>query len=68
MNLNPLAPNLILLAAAVILIVAGRVWLYVRKRRSTTLPVRQKFGSQYDRTVQALGSKRRAEAKCSREG
>ena len=63
MNLNLLDPKLIALAAAVILIIAVLAWLYVRKRRSTTADLRQKFGPEYDRAVLKHGSERKAEAK-----
>ena len=63
MNLNLLDPKLIVLAAAVIVIIAVLAWLYVRKRRSTTADLRQKFGPEYDRAVLAHGSERKAEAK-----
>ena len=63
MNLNLLDPKLIVLAAVVILLIAALAWLYVRKRRSTTANLRQKFGPEYDRAVQAHGSERKAEAK-----
>jgi hypothetical protein len=46
-----------------ILIVAGLAWLYVRKRRSTTANLRQKFGPEYERAVREHGSERKAEAK-----
>src|SRR5271157_2098819 len=61
MNVNFMDPKLIALAAAVIVIVAVGIWLYVRQRRSTTADLRQKFGPEYDRAVLAHGSK--AEAK-----
>ena len=61
MNLNLMDPRLIALAAAVVVLVAVSVWLYVRKRRSTTAGLRQKFGPEYDRAVLTHGSK--AEAK-----
>jgi hypothetical protein len=63
MNLNLLDPKIIVLAAVVILIVAALAWLYVRKRRSTTAGLRQKFGPEYERAVQKHGSERKAEAK-----
>src|ERR1039458_3403443 len=63
MNLNLLDPKLIVLAAVVILLIAALAWLYVRKRRSTTADLRQKFGPEYDRAVGTNGSKRKAEAK-----
>jgi hypothetical protein len=62
-NFNLLDPKLIALAAAVILIVAAFAWLYVRKRRSTSADLRQKFGPEYERAVLAHGSERKAEAK-----
>jgi hypothetical protein len=61
MNLNLMDPRLIALAAAVLVIVAVVIWLYVRKRRGTTADLRQKFGPEYDRAVLTHGSK--AEAK-----
>ena len=63
MNLHLLDPNLIVLAAVAILIIAVLAWLYVRKRRSTTAGLRQKFGPEYDRAVRKHGSERKAEAK-----
>jgi hypothetical protein len=63
MNLNPLDPKLIVLAAVVILIIVALAWLYVRKRRSTTANLRQRFGTEYERAVLTHGSERKAEAK-----
>jgi hypothetical protein len=63
MNLSLLDPKLIVLAAVVILIIAVLAWLYVRKRRSTTAGLRQKFGPEYERAVLKHGSERKAEAK-----
>ena len=63
MNLNLMDPKLIVLAAVAILIIAVLAWLYVRKRKSTTADLRQKFGPEYDRAVQEHGSERKAEAK-----
>jgi hypothetical protein len=51
------------LAAVGVLIIAGLAWLYVRKRRSTTAGLRQRFGTEYDRAIQAHGSARKAEGK-----
>jgi hypothetical protein len=56
MNLNLLDPKLIVLAAVVIVIIAVLAWLYVRKRRSTTAALRQKFGPEYERAVLKHGS------------
>jgi hypothetical protein len=60
MNLNLTDPKLIVV---LILIIAVLAWLYLRKRRSTTADLRQKFGSEYDRAVLTHGSERKAEAK-----
>src|ERR1017187_3627130 len=63
MNLNLLDPKLIVLAAVVILVIAVLAWLYVRKRKSTTADLRQRFGPEYERAVLEHGSERKAEAK-----
>ena len=63
MNLNLLDPKLIVIAVAAILIIAVLAWLYVRKRRSTTRDLQQRFGPEYDRALREHGSKRKAEAK-----
>ena len=63
MNLNLVDPKLIVLAAAVILVIVVLAWLYMRKRRSTTAGLRQKFGPEYERAVLEHGSERKAEAK-----
>jgi hypothetical protein len=38
-------------------------WLYLRKRRSTTAGLRQKFGPEYELALREHGSERKAEAK-----
>jgi hypothetical protein len=63
MNLDLLDPKLILLASVVILIIAVLAVMYVRKRRSTTADLRQRFGPEYERAVREHGSERKAEAK-----
>jgi hypothetical protein len=63
MNLSLLDPKLIVLVGAVILIIAVVVWLYARKRKSTTADLRQRFGPEYERAVLTHGSERKAEAK-----
>jgi len=63
MSLNVMDPKLIVLAVAVVLIIAVSAWLYLRKRRSTTAGLRQRFGPEYERTVREQGSERKAEAK-----
>src|SRR5580765_3598391 len=55
--------NLIVLAAVVILVVGTLAWLYVRRSRTTTAGLRQKFGPEYQRAVQEHGSEHKAEAK-----
>jgi hypothetical protein len=63
MNLSLTDPKLIALAAVVILVIAVLAWVYVRKRRSMTAGLRQKFGPEYERAVQKHGSERKAEVK-----
>lgn len=63
MNLDLMDPKLIMLAVAVILVIVALAWLFVRKRRTATAGLRQKFGSEYDRAVREHGSERKAEAK-----
>jgi hypothetical protein len=63
MNLSVLDPKLVVLVAAVIVIIGVVAWLYVRKRKSTTAGLRQKFGPEYERAVLTHGSERKAEAK-----
>jgi hypothetical protein len=62
MNLNPMDPKLIVLAVVVILVIAVFAWVYMRKRRSTTANLRQKFGPEYELAVRKHGSERKAEA------
>jgi hypothetical protein len=63
MNEHLLDPKFIMLAGVGILVFAVLAWLYVRKRRSTTASLRQKFGPEYERAVHQQGSERKAEAK-----
>ena len=51
MNLDLTDPKVIVLVAVVILIIAVLAWGYMRKRRSTTADLREKFGPEYDRAV-----------------
>jgi len=55
--------NLIVLGAVVILVIAGFAWLYMKRRRTTTAGLRQKFGPEYELAVREHGSERKAEAK-----
>jgi hypothetical protein len=61
MNLNLTDPRLIVVAAVVILTIAVLAWLYVRKQRTTTADLQQKFGPEYERAVRKHGSERKAE-------
>jgi hypothetical protein len=65
MNLQQLMnPILITLAIVTTLVITVLlVWLYLRKRRTTTAGLRDRFGPEYERAVQTHGSERRAEAK-----
>jgi hypothetical protein len=63
MNLSLTDPKLIALVAAVVVIIAGLAWLYMRKRRTTTANLKQRFGAEYERVAQVHGSERKAEAK-----
>jgi hypothetical protein len=63
MNLSLADTNVIVVAAAAILIIAVLAWLYVRKRRNTTADLRKKFGPEYDRAVLVHGTGRKAETK-----
>src|SRR3984885_556295 len=63
MNLDMLDPKVIVLAAALIVIAATVVWLYLRNRRRATAGLRKKLGSEPDRAALAHGSERKAESK-----
>jgi hypothetical protein len=63
MNLDQIDPKMIVLVAALIVVAAVLVWLYLRNRKRTTAGLRQQFGSEYDRAVIAHGSERKAESK-----
>jgi hypothetical protein len=55
-------PTLIALAVAAVLVVAALAWLYMRRRKSATADLRQRFGPEYEQAVREHGSERRAEA------
>jgi hypothetical protein len=63
MNQSLMDPKLIGLAVVVILVIAVLAWMYVRKRRTRSAKLRQRFGPEYERAVRTHGSERRAEAK-----
>jgi hypothetical protein len=62
-NLSLADPKLIVLVVALSLIIVGLARLYMRKRRTTTANLRQRFGTEYERVVHEHGSERKAEAK-----
>ena len=62
MSLNLMDPKFMALVVVVILIIAALAWLYVRKRRTMTADLRQRFGPEYERAVRQHGSERKAEA------
>jgi FtsZ-interacting cell division protein ZipA len=62
MNLDLMDPKLIVAVAVVIVVIAVLALLYMRKRRSTTADLRQKFGTEYERALREHGSERKAEA------
>src|SRR5215212_1788041 len=53
----------IAIAAAVVVVVLLAIWTAARKRRRSQL--REGFGPEYDRTVEDMGSRRKAEADVS---
>jgi hypothetical protein len=63
MNINPMDPKLIALVVIVVLVVVVAIVLYERKRKNTTLGLKNRFGPEYDRAVKQHGSERKAEAK-----
>ena len=62
MNLNLMDPKVIAFAAVLVMIIAGLTWLYLRRRRSRTADLQQRFGPEYERAVREHGSERKAEA------
>lgn len=63
MNLNLMDPKLIAVGVAVVLLIVVAVALYVRKRKNTSVGLKNRFGPEYDRAVKQHGSERKAEAK-----
>jgi len=63
MNINLMDPRLIALVVIVVLVVVVAIVLYERKRKNTTLGLKNRFGPEYDRAVKQHGSERKAEAK-----
>jgi hypothetical protein len=63
MNLELLDLNVIVPAAVLIWMEAVLVWLSMRNRRRTTAGLRQKFGSEHDRTAPARDAESKAESR-----
>jgi len=63
MNLPFTTPELIALGIVVALMIVGAAWLYIQKRRTTTAGLRERFGTEYERTMQTQGSQRKGQAK-----
>ena len=63
MNINLMDPKLIALVVIVVLVAVVAIVLYERKRKNTTLGLKNRFGPEYDRAVKQHGSERKAEAK-----
>jgi hypothetical protein len=62
MDLRQIDPKYIVLAIVVILAIIAMAVAVARHRREASARIRERFGPEYDRTVQEQGSQRRAEA------
>ncbi len=51
------------IAIVAVVIVAVMAWLFDRRRRATTAGLRERFGPEYERTVEKQGSRRAGQAK-----
>jgi hypothetical protein len=63
MHLNLMDPKLIAGVVLIVLILVAGVALYVRKQRTITAGLRERFGPEYDRVVLEHGSEHKAEAR-----
>jgi hypothetical protein len=63
MQPGPIDPRLIIVGVALLIIILIGVALYVQRRRKRTSELRQRFGSEYERTVREHGSVNKAQAK-----
>ena len=63
MHPGPIDPRLITVGVALLVIIFIVVALYVQRRRQRTAALRQRFGSEYERTVREHGSVNKAQAK-----
>ena len=63
MHPGPIDPRLITVGVALLIIILIGVALYVQRRRKRTVDLRQRFGTEYERTVREHGSVNKAQAK-----
>jgi hypothetical protein len=63
MSLSLTNPEFAAIAIAAAVIIAVAAWLFDRRRRATTAKLRERFGTEYERTVQKQGSQRAGQAK-----
>jgi hypothetical protein len=63
MQPGPIDPRLITVGVAILIIILIGVALYVHRRKQKTVALRQRFGSEYERTVLEHGSVNKAQAK-----
>ena len=63
MHPGPIDPRLITVGVVILIIILIGVALYVQRRRQRTAALRQRFGSEYERTVREHGSVNKAQAK-----
>jgi hypothetical protein len=66
MSLSLTNPEIIAIATVLVLLMVGLAWLYIHnihKRRTVTAGLRQRFGTEYDRTVEIQGSERKGQVK-----
>jgi hypothetical protein len=61
MNLSLTNPEIIAIATMLVLLMVGSAWLYVHRRKTATAGLRQRFGTEYDRTVETQGSERKGQ-------
>jgi hypothetical protein len=57
---NVTNPTLLIVAVVVVIVALALIWVYVQRQRHARL--RERFGPEYERTVQAVGTTGRAEA------
>jgi hypothetical protein len=61
MDFRQLDPKYIVLAIVVIVAIIALAVVFARQRRAASARIRERFGPEYDRAVQELGSEKRAE-------